>query len=156
MNKPQVAARVWRWLLLFQEFDFERFLRSGKTHVLADHLSRIQSGEPATGIDDDLPKSFLFQIAATSEWYTDVLHLLSTGSFPSGLSPLEKRRLLCKSKPYTLIGGHLYKSGPEGILRRCVHQHEVSAILEDAHSSPAGGHYPGHITAQRILQAGLW
>ena len=33
INKPLVAERVWRWLLLFQEFDFEVMLSPGKSHV---------------------------------------------------------------------------------------------------------------------------
>lgn len=39
LNKPQVAGKVWRWLLLFQEFNFDLLLRPRKNHVLAHHLS---------------------------------------------------------------------------------------------------------------------
>ncbi|MCO5588603.1 hypothetical protein L7F22_042560 [Adiantum nelumboides] len=98
----------------------------GKNHVMADHLSRVQTSEAATGIEDDFPDSSLFKIDTTPEW------------------------------PFTLIGGQLYKSGPDGVLRRCVSPHEIEHILEDAHYGPAGGHYPGHITAQKIIQSGLW
>lgn len=55
LNKAQVAGRIWRWLLLFQEFDFEIMIRPGKDHVMADHLSRVTSGEAASseGICDE-------------------------------------------------------------------------------------------------------
>lgn len=123
---------------------------------MVDHLSRIDSGEPATRIEDNLSDSFLFKVDAAPDWYVDVCHILSTGSYPSGYTPLEKRQLLLKSKPFTLLGGQLYKAGPDGILQRCVNPHKVPPILEDAHGHLSSGHYPGPITAQRILQSGLW
>ena len=73
LNKPQqVAGRVWRWLLIFQEFNFEILLRPGKHHMMADHLSRIDSGEPASaaaaGINDDLPDNVLFKVDTALDW----------------------------------------------------------------------------------------
>ncbi|MCO5608227.1 hypothetical protein L7F22_062433 [Adiantum nelumboides] len=68
----------------------------------------------------------------------------------------QKRRLLLKSRPFTLIGGQLYKSELDGVLRRCVSPHEIEHILEDAHCGPTGGRSLGHITTQKIIQSGLW
>ncbi|MCO5583572.1 hypothetical protein L7F22_037484 [Adiantum nelumboides] len=131
-------------------------LRLGKHHVTADHLSHVASGEAASGIDDGFPDSTLFKVDTTAEWYGDLLYLLSTGLFPKDASLVQKRRLLIKSKPFTLIGGRLYRAILDGVLRRCVSPHEVTHILEDAHSGPTGGHYPGHVTAHKVLQSGLW
>ncbi|MCO5613300.1 hypothetical protein L7F22_067576 [Adiantum nelumboides] len=117
LNKPQVARRVWGWLLLFQEFDVEVVLRLGKHYVMADHMSKVESGEPATEVDDDLLDSTLFKVDVASSWYRDILVLLSTSNFPVALTPLEKRMLPLKSKPFTLTGGELCKAGPDGILR---------------------------------------
>ncbi|MCO5583145.1 hypothetical protein L7F22_037053 [Adiantum nelumboides] len=111
---------------------------------------------PATGVDDDLPDSTLFKVDVASSWYHDILIFLSTGNFPIDLTPLEKRRLLLKRKPFTLIGEQLYKAGLDGILRRCVAPHEVQDILADAHEGHIGGHQSGPTTAEKILQSGLW
>jgi hypothetical protein len=57
---------------------------------------------------------------------------------------------------FSLIDGHLYKMGPDDILRRCVMEAERPLILAEAHESIAGGHYAGKETTQKVLRAGLW
>ena len=147
LNKPQVVGKIWRWLLLFQEFDFDILLHSNKKHVLVDHLSRIESHEVATNIDDKLLDEILFKVDATARCYTDIIQLLSIGTYPPDLTPLAKRRLLMKSKPFYIIQSELFCSSSDGFITRCVHLEEVTCLLEDAHNSPIGGHFPGHITA---------
>ena len=44
---------------------------------------------------------------------------------------------------YQLIEGNLYKLGANGILRRCVLEHERPMILEEVHDGIVGGHYAG-------------
>lgn len=44
VNKPIIQGRVSQWLLLLQEFTFAIVVRPGKSHVIADQLSRIRSG----------------------------------------------------------------------------------------------------------------
>jgi hypothetical protein len=48
---------------------------------------------------------------------------------------------------FSLIAGHLYKMGPDEILRRCVMEAEHPMILEEAHEGIARGHYVGKETA---------
>jgi hypothetical protein len=55
-----------------------------------------------------------------------------------------------------LIAGNLYKLGADGILRRCVLEHERPMILEEVHDGIAGGHYAGRENEQNILCVGLW
>lgn len=93
---------------------------------------------------------------AASNWYVNVLYLLSTSSYPPWSSPPEKRWLLLKSKPFTLIAGQLYKVSPNSILMHCISPHEVPTILEDPHCWPFCWPLPCHITGQHILQSGLW
>jgi len=40
VNKPQVSKRIFRWLILFLEYDFTIVYKLGKTHVVTDALSR--------------------------------------------------------------------------------------------------------------------
>ena len=142
--------------ITFSRFDFEVMLSPGKSHVMVDHLSGIESGKPTTGINDDLSDIHVFFISAQEDWYSNVFHLLVIGQFLTGSSPLQKRRLLLKSQPFTIINDHLYQGGPDGILRRCVHSHEVPMLIEDAHSFPSSGRFPGPVSAQKLLQCGLW
>jgi hypothetical protein len=57
---------------------------------------------------------------------------------------------------YQLIIGHLYKLGADGILRRCVMEHECSMVLAEAHEEIARRHYVGNPTTKKVLCAGLW
>ena len=147
---------MWRWLLLFQEFNFDIILRAGRHHVMADHMSRIESGEQPSGINYDFPDAPLFSVDADPSWYGDILFLLSSGQYPSNINLHQKRRLLIKSRPFYLLGGQLYRCGPDGVSRRCVNPHEVTNLIADAHDGHSAGHYPGYTGAQQILQSGMW
>jgi hypothetical protein len=61
-----------------------------------------------------------------------------------------------KETNYQLIVGNLYKLGADGILRRCVLEHERPMILTEVHKGIVGGHYTCKTTAQNILCVGLW
>jgi len=52
--------------------------------------------------------------------------------------------------------GRLYKLGADGVIRRCIPDHERTDILWECHSRVAGGHTNGKRTACNILQARLW
>ena len=47
VNKPLHHGRICRWLLLFQEFEFDVSVRLGRENVGPDHLSRLEIGEEA-------------------------------------------------------------------------------------------------------------
>ena len=64
--------------------------------------------------------------------------------------------MVIKAFDFQLIVGHLYKLGPDEILRRCILPHEQGPILEEVHVDIAGGHYGGRATARKVLRVGLW
>jgi hypothetical protein len=45
VNKPVLGGRICRWLLLFQEYDFEVVVKPGKLNAGPDHLSHAYSRE---------------------------------------------------------------------------------------------------------------
>ena len=143
-------------MLLFQEFEFEVVVRPGKLNVRPDHLSRIDTGEEPTGINDELPNSHLFHIEAVPEELEEISQFLETGQAPEGLNTKKKQILAMKDAPYSLINGFLYKMELDGILRRCVPEHEQDHIIHEAHYGPAGGHFQVDTTAKKIQQSGLW
>jgi hypothetical protein len=55
VNKPLFGGRICRWLLLFQEYDFEIMVKLGRMNKGPDHLSRLEHGEEPTRLDDILP-----------------------------------------------------------------------------------------------------
>jgi hypothetical protein len=52
VNKLVLGGRIYRWLLLFQQFYFEVIVKPGKLNARPDHLSRVTNGEESTNLED--------------------------------------------------------------------------------------------------------
>ena len=109
VNKDLHHERICRWLLLFQEFEFEVVVRPRKLNVGPDHLSRIDMGEEPIGVKDDLPDAHLFQVEFVPAELEEIAQFLENGQAPEGMSTKKKQILAMKAAPYTLINGFLYK-----------------------------------------------
>jgi hypothetical protein len=62
VNKPLFGGMNCRWLLLFQEFDFEVIVKLGKLNAGPDHLSRITNGEEHPNLEEKFPGAQLFLV----------------------------------------------------------------------------------------------
>ena len=123
VNKPVLGGKICRWFLMFQEFDFEVIVKPGRLNVGPDHLSRIESGEEPTNLEDIFPDAQLFAIHMMDDQnheFNAIIKFLSIGYAPKGISTNKKKHLVVKAADYTLIARHLYKLGADEILRRCV------------------------------------
>jgi hypothetical protein len=58
---------IYRWLLLFQEFDFEVVVKHGRLNAGPDHLSRITNGEEPSSLEDNFPNAQLFLVHIVDE-----------------------------------------------------------------------------------------
>jgi hypothetical protein len=54
VNKPVLGGRICRWLLLFQEYDFEIVVNLGRMNKGPDHLSSLEHGEEPTSLENTL------------------------------------------------------------------------------------------------------
>jgi len=79
VNKPVLGGRIYRWLLLFQEYDFEIIVKPGRLNAEPDHLSRIDSREEPSNLEDNLLDAQLFSIQIIDEYFQDIAQYLSTG-----------------------------------------------------------------------------
>jgi hypothetical protein len=156
VNKPMLGGRICRWLLLFQEFDFEVIIKPGKLNARPDHLSRVTNGEEPMKLEDNFSDSQLFSVHIVDDYFVDIIQYLSTGTAPQDYTTTQKKNLVVCVADYQLIAGHLYKMGVDSILQRYVLNHERPRILAEAHEGLARGHYAGKETAQKVLRAGLW
>ena len=66
------------------------------------------------------------------------------------MSTKKKQILAMKAAPYSLINGFLYKIGFDGILRRCLLEHERDSIMHETHYGPVGGHFQADTTTKKI------
>ena len=57
VNKPVLGGKICRWILLFQEYDFEIIVKSGRLNAGPDHLSGLDSGEEPISLEDCLPNA---------------------------------------------------------------------------------------------------
>ena len=55
VNKPVLGGKICRWLLLFQEYDFEVIVKLGRLNAGPNHLSRLESGEEPISLEECLP-----------------------------------------------------------------------------------------------------
>ena len=54
VNKLVLGGNIYLWLLLFHEFDFEIVVKPGQLNLGLDHMSRIESGEETTSMEDNI------------------------------------------------------------------------------------------------------
>ena len=83
----------------------------------------------------------MFSIHIADDYFTDIIEFLITGTAPAEYSTKQKKQLVVKAMGFTIIVGKSYKLGLDEIVRRCVLNHERPLILDEAHTSIAGGHY---------------
>lgn len=91
-------------------------MRPRKANVGPDHLSRIESGDDPTRIDDDLPDAQLFRVEVILAELEEIRQYLEEGKAPEHYSEKKKKIITIKATPFTLINGNLYKLGLDDVL----------------------------------------
>ena len=82
VNKHVLGGKICRWLLLFQEFDFEIIMKSSHLNVGPDHLSQIEIGEEPTNIEEGLLDAHLFRVNMADDYYAQIIQFLVTKIAP--------------------------------------------------------------------------
>ena len=77
---------ICRWLLLFQEYDFEVIVKLGRLNAGPDHLSRIETSEEPTNLEDGLLDAQLYAVRVADGDFEDIIHFLTTRTMPQGYS----------------------------------------------------------------------
>lgn len=84
VNKPVLGGRICRWLLLFQEYDFEVIVKMRRLNAGIDHLSRIETGKEPTNLEDGPPDAQLYAVCIADGHFEDIIHFLTTGTALQG------------------------------------------------------------------------
>ena len=116
VNKPVLGGKICRWLLLFQEYDFEIIVKPRRLSVEPDRLSRIESGEEPTNLEEGLPDAQFFSIKVVDKHFAGIIHFLTMGMAPTKYSVQQKKDLVTHAADFTIIDGQLYKLGEDEVL----------------------------------------
>nr|GFA97181.1 reverse transcriptase domain-containing protein [Tanacetum cinerariifolium] len=122
-TKKDAKARLLRWILLLQEFDFKVIDTKGAKNYAADHLSRLENPyenvfDPKK-INETFPLESLNKVAhqdPSTSWFTDFANYHARN--------------------------FIIKAGQEAI-----------DILNACHSGPTGGHYGANYTAKKVFDS---
>ncbi|XP_075098869.1 uncharacterized protein LOC107798884 [Nicotiana tabacum] len=154
-EKKYAKPRLIRWVLLLKEFDLEIRDQKGSENQVADHLSRLETRNHVAErvIKETFPDEQLLAITAGEvPWYADFVNYLASGEMPPDLEPYAKKKFLRDVRSYVWDEPFLFKSCTDQLMRRCVPEYEINAILHDCHASPYGGHYAGDKMATKQVE----
>jgi len=96
-------------LLLFQEYEFEVVIKSGRINAGLDHLSQIETSEEPTNLEEGLLDAQLYAVRIADGHFEDIIHFLTTRTASQGYSIQQKKELVIHVADFTVIAGHLYK-----------------------------------------------
>ena len=93
--------------------------KPGKENQVAGFLSRLNTKGENVLVFDEFLDEHLYALATHTPWFVDIANYLATGELIQNLSSKEKQRIIRLSATYSWMGGDLYKTGPDLIIRRC-------------------------------------
>ncbi|GKD53413.1 reverse transcriptase domain-containing protein, partial [Tanacetum coccineum] len=137
-NKKDAKARLLRWVLLLQEFDFKVIDTKGAENYAADHLSRLENPYEnvfeTKEINETFPLETLNTVTSHDDqntlWFADIANYHARNFLIKGMATQQKRK--------------------------CVYGQEALEILRACHEGPTGGHHSANIIARKVFDAGFF
>nr|GEY14958.1 hypothetical protein [Tanacetum cinerariifolium] len=127
--KKDAKARLLRWVLLLQEFDFKVIDTKGAENLAVDHLA---------------------------SWFADFANYHASNFIIKGMTSQQKNKFFKDVKHYFWDDPFLFKICADQVIRRCVHGKEALKILKACHNGPMGGNHGANLTAKKIFDAGFF
>nr|GEY93575.1 transposon Ty3-I Gag-Pol polyprotein [Tanacetum cinerariifolium] len=161
--KKDAKARLLRWILLLQEFDFKVIDTSGAKNYAADHLSRLENPyenifDPKE-INEAFPLETLNKVThndPSTPWYADLANYHAGNFIIKGMTVQQKKKFFKDARHYFWDDPYLFRTCANQIIRRCVACQEAIDILNACHSGPTGGHYRASYTAKKVFDSGFY
>ncbi|GJW56867.1 reverse transcriptase domain-containing protein [Tanacetum coccineum] len=124
--KKDAKARLLRWVLLLQEFDFKVIDTKGAENLAADHLSRLEN--PYENVNDpkEINESFpletlnmvTFRGDSRTPWFADFANYHAGGFIVKGMSTQQKNKFFKDVKHYFWDDPFLFKICADQVIRR--------------------------------------
>ncbi|GKC43669.1 reverse transcriptase domain-containing protein [Tanacetum coccineum] len=163
-NKKDVKARLLRWVLLLQEFDFKVIDTKGAENYAADHLSRLENPYENVLDPKEINKKFPLETLnmvtsrnnPSTPWFADYANYHAGNFIVKGMSTQHKNKFFKDAKHYFWDDPFLFKTCTDQVIRRCVSGQEAVDILTACHNGPTGGHYGANYTAKKVFDSGFY
>ncbi|GJT29402.1 reverse transcriptase domain-containing protein [Tanacetum coccineum] len=163
-NKKDAKARLLRWVLLLQEFDFKVIDTKGAENYAADHLSRLENPYENVFDPKEINETFPLETLNTvtsrdnqsTPWFADIANYHAGNFLIKGMSTQQKKKFFKDVKHYFWDDPYLFRICADQIIRRCVFGQEALEILKACHEGPTGGHHSANITARKVFDAGFF
>nr|GEZ90689.1 reverse transcriptase domain-containing protein [Tanacetum cinerariifolium] len=158
-SKKDAKARLHRWVLLLQEFNFKVLDTKVAENLAVNHLSRLENPyenvlDPK-GINETFPLETLSMVNfcghSSSPWFTDYANYHARNFIVKGMTSQQKNKFFKDVKHYFWDDPFLFKICANQVIRRCVHGKEALDILEACHNGLTGGHHGANLTAKKVL-----
>nr|GFB28734.1 uncharacterized protein [Tanacetum cinerariifolium] len=158
--KKDAKARLLRWILLLQEFDFKVIDTRGAENYAADHLSRLEN--PYENIFDpkEINKTFplesLNKVAhkdPSTPWFAYLANYHAGNFIIKGMTSQQKHKFFKGARHYFWDDPYLFRTRADQIIRRCVAGKEDIDILNACHSGPTRGQYGANYTAKKVFDS---
>nr|GEX02155.1 reverse transcriptase domain-containing protein [Tanacetum cinerariifolium] len=155
--KKDAKARLLRWVLLLQEFDFAVIDTKGAENLAIDHLSRLENPYENTLDPKEINENFPFETLSMvtfrgdsgAPWFADFANYHAGNFIVKGMSTQQKNKIFKDVKHYLWDDPFSFKICADQVIRRCVHGKEALDILEACHNRPTGGHHGVNLTAKK-------
>nr|GFB20305.1 reverse transcriptase domain-containing protein [Tanacetum cinerariifolium] len=161
--KKDAKARLLRWILLLQEFDFKVIDTRGAENYAADHLSRLEN--PYENVFDPKEINEAFHLETLSKitlndpstpWYADLANYHAGKFIIKGMTSQQKKKFFKDARHYFWDDPYLFRTCADQIIRRCVAGQEPIDILKACHNGPTGGHYGASYIAKKVFDSGFY
>nr|GEZ43715.1 reverse transcriptase domain-containing protein [Tanacetum cinerariifolium] len=161
--KKDAKARLLRWILLLQEFDFKVIDTRGAENYVADHLSHLENPYKNVFDPKEINKAFplesLNKVAhnnPSTSWYADLANYHMGNFIIKGMTSQQKKKFFKDARHYFWDDPYLFRTCADQIIRRCVAGKEAIDILNACHSGPTGGHYGASYIAKKVFDSGFY
>nr|GEW56319.1 reverse transcriptase domain-containing protein [Tanacetum cinerariifolium] len=163
IHYANAKARLLRWILLLQEFDFKVIDTRGAENYAADHLLRLENlyeniFDPKE-INEAFPLETLNKVAhndPSTPWYADLANYHAGNFIIKGMTSQQKKKFFKDARHYVWDDSYLFRTCVDQIIRRCVAGKEAIDILNACHGGPTGGHYCASYTAKKVFDSGFY
>nr|GEZ23527.1 reverse transcriptase domain-containing protein [Tanacetum cinerariifolium] len=128
--KKDTKARLLRWILLLQEFDFKV--------IDTQSLNKVAHKDPST------------------PWFADLANYHARNFIIKGMTSQQKKKFFKDARHYFWNDPYLFRTCANQIIRRCVADKKAIDILNACHSGPTGGYYGASYTAKKVFDSGFY